>query len=69
MYFHQASLLPYAISDLYAEVCESGQITMADRLVLRVALVNNFLSEDELVLIDRMFYFVRRGGLKMLNEF
>ena len=68
MHIPNVSLLPCAISDLYVQTCESGQISLSDRFVLGAAVLNNLLSEDELFLLDRMVYSVRRGNLKLINE-
>lgn len=63
-----ASLLPAVIVDLYAQIKASGRITLTDRFVIKTALLEGCLSEDELVLLDRIFYSVRRGRIKMVNE-
>ncbi|MBD2744125.1 hypothetical protein [Coleofasciculus sp. FACHB-1120] len=67
--FSQACLLPSAIIDLSAKVAESRKITITDRCVLRTALLENSLSEDEQLLLNRMLYAIRRGRLALVNEF
>lgn len=60
--------LPSEIIDLYAQVKASGQITLSECFLLKTALINNSLSEDELLLIERIFYSVRRGRIKVVDE-
>lgn len=56
------------ILELYALVSSSGKITLAERLVIGTAFLDNVLSEEELTLIDRMYYFVRRGKLTIVTD-
>lgn len=65
---HQLHLLPTALSDLFAEVTSSGNITLADRYGLKAAILENCLSEEEQTMLDRLLYSVRRGRLQMVNE-
>lgn len=65
---HQLNLLPTALSDLFAEVTSSGNITLADRYGLKAAILDNSLTEEEQTILDRLLYGVRRGRLQMVNE-
>lgn len=65
---HQINLLPTALSDLFAEVTSSGNITLADRYGLKAAILESSLSEEEQTMLDRLLYSVRRGRLQMVNE-
>ena len=65
---HQLNLLPTALSDLFAQVTSSGNITLADRYGLKAAILANSLSEEEQTIVDRLLYGVRRGRLQMVNE-
>lgn len=65
---HQINLLPTALSDLFAQVTSSGNITLADRYGLKAAILENSLSEEEQTILDRLLYGVRRGRLQMVNE-
>jgi len=66
---HQLNLLPTALSDLFAEVTSSGNITLADRYGLKAAILEGCLTEEEQSSLDRLLYGVRRGRLQMVNEF
>ncbi len=57
-----------AIAELFAQVSNSGYLTLADRYGLLAALMNDSLSEEDQHSIDRMLYAVRRGRLKMVDE-
>lgn len=65
---HQLNLLPNALSDLFADVTSSGRITLADRYGIKAAILEGCLSEEELTILDRLLYGVRRGRLQMVNE-
>ncbi|MCA1991733.1 MAG: hypothetical protein LDL41_06765 [Coleofasciculus sp. S288] len=62
------SLLPGAISDLFAQASSSGQITEADQYVLRAALLEDSLTDEERAAIDRLLHAVCRGRMKLVNE-
>ena len=62
------NLLPFAITELFAEVNKSGKITIADRYGLMAALLNDSLSEEDKSAIDRILYSVRKGRLKVVDE-
>lgn len=64
----QVSLLPGAISDLFAQVSSSGQITLADRYGLMAALLDDALTEEERRCIDRLLHAFQRGRVKVVNE-
>ncbi|MEB3272434.1 MAG: hypothetical protein VKJ85_01510, partial [Prochlorothrix sp.] len=61
------SPLPGAISDLFAQVCSTHELTLADRYGLQAALLNP-VSDEELRCIDRIFYLVRRGRVQLSPE-
>lgn len=65
---NQIHLLPTALSDLFAEVTSTGNITLADRYGLKAAILENGLSEEEQTMLDRLLYSVRRGRLQMVDE-
>jgi len=64
----QVRLLPGAISDLFVQVSISGKITLADRYGLMAALLEEEISEEERASIDRLFYAVCRGRMKIVDE-
>jgi hypothetical protein len=64
----QVRLLPGAISDLFVQVTISGKITLADRYGLMAALLEEEISEEERASIDRLFYALCRGRMKIVDE-
>ena len=66
--FTPVRLLPGAIADLFAQVSNSGKITLADRYGLMAALLEDSLTEDEKGAIDRLLYSLCRGKMKVVNE-
>lgn len=64
----QVRLLPGAISDLFVQVSISGKITLADRYGLMAALLEEEISEEERASIDRLFYALCRGRMKIVDE-
>lgn len=64
----QIRLLPGAISDLFAQVSNSGKITLADQYGLMAALLEDSLTEEERASIDRLLYGFYRGRLRVVNE-
>ncbi|HEY9649796.1 MAG TPA: hypothetical protein V6C95_03975 [Coleofasciculaceae cyanobacterium] len=64
----QVSLLPGAISDLFAQVSSTGQITLADRYGLMAALLDDALTEEERRSIDRLLHAFYRGRVRVVSE-
>lgn len=64
----QTCLLPDAISELFVEVIETGQITLSDCQGLMAALFNSPLTEDEKNSVNRLLHSVRQGRLKVVEE-
>lgn len=64
----QISLIPGALSDLFAQVSSSGRITLADQYGLMAALLEEELAEHERASIDRLLYALKRGRLKVVRE-
>ena len=64
----QIHLLPGALGELFAQVSNSGRITLADRYGLMAALLEEELTEQERAAIDRLLRALRRGQLKVVNE-
>ncbi|WP_071593321.1 hypothetical protein [Kamptonema formosum] len=62
------TLLPTALSDLFAQATTSGRITLADRYGLLAAMFDESLSEEERFSIDRLLRSVCRGRVKMVDE-
>jgi hypothetical protein len=60
-----AHLLLGGISDLFAQVSSSGQITLADQYVLKAALLDGSLTDEERASIDRLLHAFCRGRFKV----
>ncbi len=61
-------ILESSIAELFAQVIQKGQINLTDRYVLKTALLNNSLCQDEEILINRLLHAVRRGMLKVVDD-
>ena len=64
----QVRLIPGAVSDLFAQASISGKVTVADRYGLMAAVLEDELSEDERMSIDRILYAFNRGRVKIVDE-
>ncbi len=62
------SLLPDAISELFAQSSTSGNITLADRYGFMAAVFEEKLSEEDRESIDRMLRALKRGRLQMVDD-
>ena len=62
------SLLPDAISELFAQSSSSGNITLADRYGFLAALFEEQLSEEDRASIDRMLRALQRGRLQIVDD-
>lgn len=56
-----------ALEELYGQIMLSNVMTRADRKYLKAALLKECLSENEMAIIDRLLYNVRRGWLKVVE--
>lgn len=61
-------LLPNAISELFAQVSHSGQITLADRYGLMAAILDESLEEEQRLAIDRLIHAIYKGRIRVVNE-
>lgn len=55
------------LSELAAQVWNSGKISSQDRQFLRSLFTENFPSEEEIAAVDRLLHAIRRGWIKMLE--
>lgn len=61
-----ASYMPQvALEELYGQIMFSNVMTLADRQQLKTVLLKECLSEDEMAIVDRLLYNVRRGWLQL----
>jgi Trp operon repressor len=52
-------------SSLFAQVCATNKLTLADRYRIKAALLSGNLDQEELGCVDRLLYGVRRGRIKL----
>jgi hypothetical protein len=64
----QVQLLPNAISELYAQVSSSRQVTLADRYGLMAAVLNESLDDEQRMAVDRIIYGIHKKKLLIVNE-
>jgi len=64
----KVQLLQSALSDLFAQVNTTGNLTLADRYGLLAAILDESLSEEERSCIDRLLRAVCRGKIKIVDE-
>lgn len=62
------TLLPGAISELYVYASITGTLTLADRYAIMVAILDNSLTEEEQLAVDRLLYAFRKGKIQLVNE-
>lgn len=65
----QVCFLESAIAELFTQVFQEGKITLTASYSLIAVLMSPSLSEAEEDLINRLLYAVRRGRLKVVDEF
>lgn len=66
--FPPLHLLPGAIPELFAQVSDTGMLTIADRYGLMAALLDDSISDEERHAIDRLLRAMRRGQLRLVSE-
>ncbi len=62
------SPLPSALSELFAQVSISGEMTLADRYGILAVLLNPPTNAEELYCIDRILYRCRQGRVRLVDE-
>lgn len=55
----------HSVDDLFAQIWQSGYVSLHARHVLRTLLLEEAYTQDEQATIDRLLYAVRRGWLKV----
>lgn len=61
-------LLPSALSELFADVSLSREVTIADSYGLLAAILNDSLSEEERRCVDRLLRAVRGGRVYKVDK-
>ena len=57
-----------ALIETFDRAVTTGQVTADDRAVLLSSLFKPHLQEEELRLIDRLYWLVRQGQVKIIHE-
>lgn len=60
--------IPGAVSEIFVQVTQSGELALADRYGIMAAIVNGHLNEEEEAAINRLIHAVRRGRLHLANK-
>lgn len=60
--------IPGAMSDIYAQVTRSKEVTLADRYGMQALLLADRLEEEDRHCLDRLLYGLRRGRLRLSNK-
>ena len=58
-------LIPGAISEIFATVCDTGILTLGDRYGLMAAILDENLDEHERRAINRILRAVQRGKIQI----
>jgi hypothetical protein len=61
-------LLSDSISELFAEVSNTGKMTASDRQILQSAMLHDETTEEEKQAIDRLLYAVRSGRVQVVEQ-
>ncbi|MGD1701703.1 hypothetical protein [Dapis sp. BLCC M229] len=55
------------LDEVFSEVMSSSVITSDERQQIRRLLFTGYLDDDEYAIINRLFYHVRRGWVKLVE--
>ena len=61
-------LLPQAVSELFAQITQTGEITLADRYGLLAANFNENLIEDERMALNRLLRAASLGRFRVVDK-
>ncbi len=65
----QIQLLPGAVSEILAASSTSGVLTRTDRYGLMAAILDETLAEEERNTVNRVLFAVRKGRIKVVDDF
>ena len=60
-------LIPSVLSELFANVADTGELTQADRYGLMSAILGDSLTEDEEQAANRLLRAVKKGQVKIVD--
>lgn len=61
-------LLPTALPELFAQSSSTGRLTLADRYGIMATILSTHSTQEDLHLIDRLLYGLRRGRIEVVDE-
>lgn len=61
-------LIPSAVSELFAQVTETRQVTLADRFGLMAATLDDSLTSEERDAINRVLRGICRGRFQVVDQ-
>ncbi len=61
-------LLEFALAELFAQVSQSGNVTLADRYGLMAAVLSDDLTDEERFYVDRLLYAAAKGRLTITED-
>ncbi len=61
-------LLPTALPELFAQSSSTGTLTLADRYGMMATILSTHSTQEDLHLVDRLLYALRRGRIQMVDE-
>lgn len=64
----QVFLIRSAVAEMFAQVSQTGAMTLADRYGMLAAVMDESLEEEERSAIDRLLRAVRRGRVRVVDE-
>ena len=64
----QVNLIPGAIYEIMASVCDTCCITKADRYALMAAILDESLTKDERRCVDRLLRSLIKGRIQVVDE-
>ncbi|NES67013.1 MAG: hypothetical protein F6K24_18055 [Okeania sp. SIO2D1] len=56
-----------ALEELFTQVMCSSVLTPKERMQIQKILLEGYLNDDEYAIINRLFYNVRRGWIKLVD--
>jgi hypothetical protein len=61
-------LLPSALSEMFAQISTTGEITLADRYGMMAAILDETASEEDICAMDRLLHGIRRGRVQVVDK-
>ncbi len=59
---------PHTMAEMFAQITTSGVITLADRYMMKTAVLQESLSDEERQVLDRLLYAIRKGRVRLIDN-